>query len=193
MTLPKAPSTTSHTERSFVQLHRGVANRVARRQGVAPQDVDDVLQRVFLTVLSKRALIQSGAESAFVAAVTRREAAHMRRTYVRRCETTEDAVGPLSSGQPRLDDLLQRRLEVARVLQELSSIDTALAEALIKSSVYGWSCQQIAHEDGVPVGTIKSRIRRARLELRQKLAATPGTSSAGRGLRAARPHPEDEP
>lgn len=148
----------------------------ARRFGVATGDIDDIVQRVFLIVLSKLGQIQLGSERAFVVAVARREAAHMRRTYRRRSETHEEAAPPYSSGQPRPDDSFHRRSQLLRVLDAMARIDPTSCEALVKSSVYGWSCERIAQGDGIPVGTVKSRIRRARLELKEQLAWARGTA-----------------
>ncbi len=66
------------------------------------------------------------------------------------------------------------RVTAVRMLNEnvQDSIDTLQSkykEALILRDIEGMSYQQIAEVAGVPVGTVKSRVNRARLKLQKKL------------------------
>jgi len=66
------------------------------------------------------------------------------------------------------------RVTAVRMLNESvqDSIDTLQSkykEALILRDIEGMSYQQIAEVAGVPVGTVKSRVNRARLKLQKKL------------------------
>jgi RNA polymerase sigma-70 factor (ECF subfamily) len=66
------------------------------------------------------------------------------------------------------------RITAVRMLNEnvQSSIDmlqSKYKEALILRDIEGMSYQQIAEVIGVPVGTVKSRVNRARLKLQKKL------------------------
>lgn len=166
-------STEQSAERQRQRLllihHCHAIRQIARCHGVALADVDDVVQRVLLTVLGKVGQIRAGSERAFVVAVARYEAAHMRRTYYRRSELTEESIPPRSSGQPRLDDWLHRRVLLSRVNTVLAEMDPKFCEVLVQSSVDGWSCERIARHAGVPVGTVKTRLRSARRELKRRM------------------------
>ena len=156
-------------QRLLLIQHCHAVRQIARCHGVALADVDDVVQRVLLTVLGKVGQIRLGSERAFVVAVARYEAAHMRRTYYRRSELAEEAIPPRSSGQPRLDDMLHRRVMLTRVNAALAEMDPKFCEVLVQSTIDGWSCERIARHAGVPVGTVKTRLRSARRELRRRM------------------------
>lgn len=165
-------STEQQRQRVLLIHHCHLVRQIARCHGVALGDIDDVVQRVLLTVLGKVGQIRLGSERAFVVAVARYEAAHMRRTYRRRSELTEDAIPPRSSGQPRLDDWLHRRVMLTRVNAALSEMDPKHCEVLVQSSIDGWSCERIARHAGVPIGTVKTRLRSARRELKRRMQST---------------------
>ena len=179
-------SASNEEQRQRVLLihHCHLVRQIARCHGVALGDIDDVVQRVLLTVLGKVGQIRPGSERAFVVAVARYEAAHMRRTYRRRSELTEDAIPPLSSGQPRLDDWLHRRVMLTRVNAALSEMDPKFCEVLVQSTVDGWSCERIARHAGVPVGTVKTRLRSARRELKRRMQSSTVDGPSSDNLRA---------
>jgi len=166
------PNDEEQRQRLLLIHHCQVVRQIARCHGVALADIDDVVQRVLLTVLGKVGQIRPGSERAFVVAVARYEAAHMRRTYYRRSELAEDAMPPRSSGQPRLDDWLHRRVMLSRVNAVLAEMDPKFCEVLVQSTIDGWSCERIARHAGLPVGTVKTRLRSARRELRRRMQAS---------------------
>ena len=148
--------------RSYYQLVR----RVALQHGARESDADDLAQRVFLIVFGKLANIRTGSEWAYVRAVTIREAGHLRRTYARRAEVDAEALGPRSTGAPRLDDRLHRHRVLSSLLNRLGRLAETVRGTWWQHEVDGWSAQRIAEVEGVPVGTVKSRLLRARRELR---------------------------
>lgn len=174
-------------QRLLLMHHCHAVRQIARCHGVALADVDDVVQRVLMTVLGKVGQIRPGSERAFVLAVARYEAAHMRRTYYRRSELNEESIPPRSSGQPRLDDWLHRRVMLRRVNAVLAEMDPKFCEVLMQSTIDGWSCERIARHAGVPVGTVKTRLRSARRELRRRMQTNGGEGPSERtrpGLRS---------
>lgn len=171
-------------QRLLLIQHCHAVRQIARCHGVALADVDDVVQRVLLTVLGKVGQIRPGSERAFVVAVARYEAAHMRRTYHRRSELNEESIPPRSSGQPRLDDWLHRRVMLSRVNAVLAEMDPKFCEVLVQSTIDGWSCERIARHAGVPVGTVKTRLRSARRELKRRMQTNGAEGPASDGARA---------
>ena len=65
-------------------------------------------------------------------------------------------------------DVSDRQRLVQQALGELSD---ELREAIVLKEVEQMSYEEIAEVVGIPLGTVRSRIHRARMELRQKLAA----------------------
>ena len=149
----------------FVQLaerHERDVRGVCRRNGISLGDVDDVVQRVFITVYAKVDCIELGAERAFVVAVARRVVSHVRRTYARRAEVGDTALAPRSSGATRLDERLHYKRRLADADRALDQMPQDLSSAWRMYELGGLSCSQIANRLDVPLGTVKTRLRRAR-------------------------------
>src|SRR5688572_24044280 len=116
----------------FVQLAERYAREVrwvCRRYGVGLGDVDDVVQRVFLTIYATLDRIEPSAERAFVVAVARREVGHLRRTYARRAEVDDMALAPRSSGAVRLDERLHQQRTLADADRALARMPEILSSA----------------------------------------------------------------
>jgi RNA polymerase sigma-70 factor (ECF subfamily) len=152
---------------------------VCRRCGIRLGDVDDVVQRVFMTIYAKLDCIEPGAERAFVVAVARHEVGHLRRTYARRAEVDDLTLAPRSSGAVRLDERLHQQRSLADVDRALARMPASLSRAWRMYELEGLSCARIAGVLDVPLGTVKTRLRRAR----QWLALAMNGASADRKLR----------
>ena len=67
------------------------------------------------------------------------------------------------------DDPFVATAEVDRLRQAIRSLPVEQKLALIQAAFYGRTANEIAHQEGVPVGTVKTRIRAALLKLRAAL------------------------
>jgi RNA polymerase sigma-70 factor (ECF subfamily) len=65
----------------------------------------------------------------------------------------------------------QRRQEIAAVYRALEEMPEALAEVVLLRDLQGWSLEETAAAIGVPVGTVKSRLHRGRLEVADRVTA----------------------
>jgi RNA polymerase sigma-70 factor (ECF subfamily) len=75
----------------------------------------------------------------------------------------------LPDGAPRADTLLERA-DLARIVQtELASLTGDHRLILILRDIQGMSYEEIAEMLGVELGTVRSRLHRARAELRERL------------------------
>lgn len=79
----------------------------------------------------------------------------MRRTYRRRSEVAA----------PPIDERIGQRQRLARVAAALGDMDDRLRDVLVMSELDEASSREIACALAIPVGTVKSRLRRAREEL----------------------------
>jgi RNA polymerase sigma-70 factor (ECF subfamily) len=78
-----------------------------------------------------------------------------------------DRVTQDSSPQP--SDVLERKERDAEVLAALGRLDAEYRAVLVMRDIEGFDYQQMADVLGLPLGTLKSRLFRARLALRDQL------------------------
>jgi RNA polymerase sigma-70 factor (ECF subfamily) len=76
-----------------------------------------------------------------------------------------------TSGSPPPPDDLERRELHGQVLAALGRLDAEYRAVLVMRDVEGFDYQQMADVLGLPLGTLKSRLFRARLALREELRA----------------------
>jgi RNA polymerase sigma-70 factor (ECF subfamily) len=89
-----------------------------------------------------------------------------RRTYALADRTVAEPLGALEAAQ------LGPRLAVA-----LASLDAADRDTLLLAAWAELTYDEIAHATGVPVGTVRSRLHRARTRLRTHLESSQGDAS----------------
>ena len=137
--------------------------RIVRRFGVPESSADDATQEVFIVASRRLEDIAPGSERAFLFASAVRVAANVRRSLGARRECPEDdsrpeGVDPLPSAEALLDQKRLRQL-LDRVLDELSD---DLRVSFVLYELEGMSSPEIAELLGIPLGTVASRLRRAR-------------------------------
>jgi RNA polymerase sigma-70 factor (ECF subfamily) len=136
-----------------------------RRFGVRACDVDDAAQRVFLTAANRIADIAVGSERAFLYTVALREAGHVRRSYRRSRETLEDLHEEPAPASLQQDELVARKRAHALARAVLHVLDEDCRRAFTLCELEGRTTSEVARELGAPLGTIKTRLRRARSTL----------------------------
>jgi RNA polymerase sigma-70 factor (ECF subfamily) len=95
-----------------------------------------------------------------------------------------DREGPgidASVAHPAPDPLaaLERAELGARLAREMETLDPGQRQTLILCDIEGFSYQEAAEAEGVPVGTIRSRLARGRAELRRRLRRAPSGELPG--------------
>ena len=75
----------------------------------------------------------------------------------------------LADGGPTPDELLETRERNQKVLEALGRLDAEYRAVLVMRDIEGFDYQQMADVLGLPLGTLKSRLFRARLALRDEL------------------------
>lgn len=150
--------------RRLIHDHSSRIGALLERLGVARADVDDVKQRIWLTALRWHERVEPGRERAFLFAVARREAGHLRRSYRRRAEVCDLDLDSLEGAAPAADELLNRRERRAQAEALLGALTTELREVFVPLESGESSSSELARALGIPIGTAKSRWRRARRE-----------------------------
>lgn len=156
-----------------------------RRLGVAETELDDCAQQVFVVASRKLDRIADGCERAFLLGTAVHVASHARRAQKRRREVPE----PEDAGVDRTDPglLPDEVLEQKRLREMLDAVLAAMPEELraviVLFEIEEIPAPQIAALLGIPVGTVASRLRRAREELQRgsaRLGAARVAAGGGR-------------
>jgi RNA polymerase sigma-70 factor (ECF subfamily) len=140
--------------------------RVLRRAGTPPADVDDELQRTFITVARRLDEVRLGAERPFLLRTALNRAMHARRTTKRRREIPTDETFEQSDAirtPERLVSQKQTRQLLDRILGEMKE---PLRTVLVLRQIEEMTTTEIASILGVPRGTVVSRLTRALDHLR---------------------------
>ncbi|MCS0638407.1 sigma-70 family RNA polymerase sigma factor [Streptomyces sp. LP05-1] len=160
-------------ERSFEAIYRRwnplVTTLAARTLG-DPREAEDVAQQVFLAAWRGRAGFrpERGPLAAWLVGITRRKTVDA--LAARRRRTDLPAAPPAAAPGPGPDELLDR-LVVAR---ELGRLPSAQREVLCLAFYADLTQSQIAERTGIPLGTVKSHVRRGLRRLRDRVEESSG-------------------
>lgn len=154
--------------------------RFARAFAASEADADDLAQDALVRVYRNlRRFRYQSAFSTWLYAVVRNsflDAARGRAGTARRLEEPLPEGDAGEPGGSRPDEALEREQQRARVWAALRRIPSEYRTALVLFDIEGCSYDEVAAVEGVPVGTVKSRLHRGRAALREELEAEePGT------------------
>jgi RNA polymerase sigma-70 factor (ECF subfamily) len=153
-----------HSRRTYAFLRRHLGDDAA---------AEDVLQEVFWQVWRQagRYHPQRGSVRAWLYALARsRLLDHQRRVW-RAWRAAEEAAAQLSPTLTAWPEHVEMRQDLR---QALSRVSPGEEEVLALAFGLGLTQAQIARRLGLPLGTVKSRMRSALLRLRQLVAGSPG-------------------
>jgi RNA polymerase sigma-70 factor (ECF subfamily) len=168
----------------LVALHEGMVYNLAARLLGDGEEAKDVAQDVFLQVyrtvrgFQGRSSLKTWIYRIVVNQCRNRQRWWRRRRRDRSCpiedltsadEARIQADGPADSPF----DQVARREHSRRVQEALAGLSFAHRAILVLREVEGLSCNEIANTLGVPEGTVKSRLARARDGLRRVLTGQP--------------------
>ena len=148
-------------ERLMTQ-HLSFVVSVLYRAGVRDGDIDDLAQRVFLTALRKVDRILPDKERAFLHTVAQREAGHARRSYRRRREVGDDGVVQETTPSVRPDELVLRKQALLSIATVIDGMGVDLRTVFMLHELHEMPLPEVSEKLGLPLGTVKTRLRRAR-------------------------------
>ncbi|MET7284522.1 RNA polymerase sigma factor [Streptomyces sp. NPDC005573] len=155
--------------------HAGWLHARLTRRCADPEVVREVLQDTFVTVWRSAAGHRGQEAGGWLWTIAARRLvdarrAHERATRVAGPSLEEGAPGRYDTGAaPSAEDRVLAGLEYGDVGTALARISPELREVLRATVVDGLSTREAAGLLGIPEGTVKSRARRARTELRAAL------------------------
>lgn len=150
--------------RELFREHLDYVWRIARAFGMPADAADDVAQEVFLVVHRRLPTFQPGGSiRAWLFGITRNVVQHHRRAYARRERNLASVEPPPPAAAPEASVELR---QAAALMQEfLDRLDFDKRIVLLLADIEGLTASEIAEALDIPLGTVFSRLRAARLKL----------------------------
>ncbi len=152
-------------EALYDQYHRlvyGLALRVLGDRAAA----EDVTQAVFLKLWDSPGVFREGNFAAWIARVARNRALDVVRS---RASSAESEAAEAIPVEDTLEDVAIAHVDGARVREALARLPAEQREPIELGFFGGITHQEIARRAGVPLGTVKTRIRTGLRRLRSTL------------------------
>jgi len=158
---------------AFMQIFRYFSPRVKGflvGRGLTPHAADDVLQEVMLAIWNKAQSYdpQKAAISTWIFTIARYKYIDRLRRESRHQADSDDLDLKPSDAPIADDDVLQDQRQNA-VQAAIASLPADQQSVIFLSFIKGLAHSEIAEQLGLPLGTVKSRIRRAFARLREEL------------------------
>jgi len=145
--------------------HHASVWRALRRRGLPADAAEDATQETFVLAAERLPDIQSGSERAFLIGTALRLARTLGRKTVR-WELDEDMDQRFSG----VRDTDETRADIQLCDLVLSKVDPDLAEVFVLYELEGLTSPEIAQLLEIPLGSVASRLRRAREQFRAAAA-----------------------
>lgn len=160
--------------------HLDAAYNLARWLIGNDRDAEDVSQDACLRAFKFFSGFRGGDARAWLLAIVRRSAWNWLRSNRRHEETVEFDEDMHGGEDPSTNPeaALSRAGDVEAVRQAIASLPAIFREALVLRELEGCAYKEIAEIAGVPIGTVMSRLTRARRQLQTALSTQP--QSGGR-------------
>jgi RNA polymerase sigma-70 factor, ECF subfamily len=168
----------------FAELALGYLDEVAafaRRLTSNAADADDLVQITFERAFRAwSTLRERGACRTWLFRIARNAYLNQRRTETARPELHLVDVDE-SRDVPAIPLETVERLDARELERALAKLTTDQREALLLSDLWGFTYAEIADITGIPLGTVRSRIARARARVMADVSAAVGPSGQRRG------------
>lgn len=165
--------------RECIDRYGGLVWSLARRFSSSDSDAEDAVQDIFLNVWRSAGRFDPtlASEATFVAMIARRRLIDRNRSRARQIqpEVIQDQVGSAPS-QSAAAEVSEEAGKAATALERLS----AEQQKVLRLSIYrGLSHEQISQATGLPLGTVKTHIRRGLIRVRELLEGKPDQATEG--------------
>ncbi len=154
----------------FIERYGDLIWSLARRYLGNHSEAEDAVQEIFVEIwrVADRFDRKVASEVAFISTITRRRLIDRLRAIKRRpaMESIDDQLG---SEQPSVKASLDHDAEVEKVQQVLQAMEPGHREILAMSLYQGYSHSEIAGKLDMPLGTVKTRVRRGLIHVREQL------------------------
>lgn len=163
--------TTASDLTEHLQRLRHYALKLAKNPALA----DDLVQETMVRALSSLDKFDGANMGGWVTTIMQRTWSNMRRTQARKGvlsltktpETEKDYMEPVALTVPATQEM---EVSTQKLKEAFEVLPAAYRETMVLRCVEDCSYKEIAAQQGVPVGTVMSRIRRGREILKTQLA-----------------------
>ena len=152
--------------------------RLLRRLGLPAEQVDDAVQQVFLIAAERLPDIREQSERSFAFGTALRVAQSLRRLRAREPVALDDALHASSILDP--EQLTEQQQLRERLDATLLAMPLELRSVFVLYELDGMTSPQIAELAELPLGTVTSRLRRAREQFRGIVAAQTAARQDGK-------------
>jgi RNA polymerase sigma-70 factor (ECF subfamily) len=162
--------------RELVERHTRRVFAISYRFSGRVDEAEDLTQEVFVKVYQSLARYEpaAGTFGTWLGTVARNHAIDQyRRRREERARVNDDpeALPLLPDHAEPVDDALARNERAQLVRRAVAALPQQLREAVVLCDLQGLSYEEIADALSLPLGTVKSRINRGRVELARRLLA----------------------
>ncbi len=143
-------------------------------------EAEDVLQEVYVTIWRKAAEFDSTRASpvTWAATIARNRAIDRLRARGSRPSAPLEEAAEVRDTSPSADVLIDSHREAARINAALALLEPRHAAAIRSCYFEGITYETLAAREGVPVGTLKSWVRRGLIRMKADLSTLHGGHSA---------------
>lgn len=162
-----------------IERYSGLVWSLARRFIAVEADAEDAVQEIFVEIWNTAGRFDpsKSAEATYISMIARRRLIDRLRKHRREPEreNLEDVEYALSGDGHRA---LEASAETEKVVEVLNNMKPEQQQVIRLSTWLGMSHSAIAEETGMPLGTVKSLLRRGLLQIREQLGET-GAAGGG--------------
>lgn len=180
--LPRAASGDTDAVKACLDRYGALVWSLARRMCRSSTDAEDAVQDIFVSIWKNAARFDptKGSEVTFVATIARRRLIDRVRQVGRRpVESSVDPDTSISISGERAETPAEIRDEVILANRALAELSDDQRRVLQMSIGHGLSHEKIAEATGIPLGTVKTHIRRGLIRVRSLLEEQ--SNRTGRG------------
>lgn len=159
----------------------GLIWSLARRFLDRPSEAEDAVQEVFIELWKNASRFDASiaSETTFVAMIARRRLIDRKRRDSRRSDREAVPVEDLPIEAPDRGEQTELKDEAAMAAAALEQLKPEQRSVLQLAVCQGWPHQLIADRLGLPLGTVKTHVRRGLIRVREELDAQRSASGQG--------------
>lgn len=161
---------THHDAAALFRAHAGFVANFLHRLGAQQAEIDDLVQEVFLVAHRRGGFVEDGRArpTTWLAEIAIRVASVSRRSKRRsREQPDQDTVVDAKSSEVDPAHAAETREALDRVQAALDSLDDERRAIFVLFELEGEPCSAIAASFDIPVGTVYSRLHKARKQFKE--------------------------